>query len=239
MVTYFVYGFVAVSFLANFCCAQQKNENIELKKIALYNRYAFEDDKTGIRRLVDAYATAENPGFIPERDINRDREQYEKRKRVLVDPILNEITGTLKRLESENNITILDGVELEENSLLLAFDSQFNMTDTLISYFNNKPRKSSEALKLDVAPSKVGSINTTILFDQKIGIKGFSEIYSFEELCKNKQKCTELSNKLQLFALGRGFSIILDSKKPLPDKLKELVSTDLTLEFIGQFNNPS
>ncbi|HSK70649.1 MAG TPA: hypothetical protein VK892_03055 [Pyrinomonadaceae bacterium] len=166
------------------------------------------------------------------------KKQYEKVKKILVDPILIEISDSLKKIETQNNIIIIDAPELDEKGYILGIDFKFDITEKFINYFNNKSKTNGENLNLDIPESKIGVINLDLLFDQQRGIKILknSEINS-TNFCSNKIFCKEFSTFTQSYTLKNGFSFIFDSCKNLPEEIRKLVDKDVTQDFIDNFNN--
>lgn len=61
-------------------------------------------------------------------------ENFEKRKKIILQPILNEVDKAINILEKENNVIFVDLDELTENGLLLSFNEGFDLSKSLISF---------------------------------------------------------------------------------------------------------
>jgi hypothetical protein len=156
-------------------------------RVSVVSEYDF-DNKNGIKKLVDAYNKVESldcfattPGC---------REASEKLRKLLVEPVLLEISESLKQIEIQNNVIILELGKLAEKEQLLAFDKKFDITRQFINFFNNKAGNPNETLKLEIPESKIALIDTRQFEDEENGLKRHSNLSKqfFAEVNKEMEK---------------------------------------------------
>jgi hypothetical protein len=200
------------------------------KKTAFYNEFALEDD---IKRLSDAYRQT---GMIDCFPTPCNKETKEKVAKIILEPILKEISDSLRQIEIHNNLVILNGAKLQENGQLLTVNKKFDITKQFLAIFNNTSKTSKEDLFLDVPESKIGLINTEILFDKQKGIKGLMNPKNANKSCAEITICVEVFKFMQFYTDNKGFSSIFDSSKQLPKEISEIRTEDATLDFIFEYN---
>lgn len=187
------------------------------------------------------------------------KKHYQKRYHLLVQPVLNEISVLLKQIKTDYNIIILDGVELEINGQLLGFNEKLNITHTIIPIINQQFKTGLKpTLNVDLPTAKVAVINTNTLFDDKNGIKHYSQEIkkieqqikqetgknrTFEEINERIRKDNPNNNivdkiwkAMQSYTNEKGFGIALDSTKKIPDELENIHLQDVTNDFISYYN---
>jgi len=207
-------------------------------KVALYRKFAL-SDRNGVKRLYDAYANAENPGCCPQIvDPKKAREEYEKRRKILVDPVLTKMNADIKRFAEFNRVFLLDLEAPEFAEAILAYNERYDITKTLTIFLNDISDHLGEGSRLDIDPSKIGFIDTNIFFDPKRGVKGFvmPETGSVGEFCENSGKCQDVGEFIQSYAIRNGFSLIVDSSKPMSSEIQQVACIDLTNDFIATYN---
>ena len=219
----------------------QEKISLQPKRIALIDWYALEDSETGIKNYGKAIDFAYNSGYISETDEEKRRkileENFKKRYKILVEPIKLKISDLLKQFETENNLIILDGYELETKGLLLGFDKRLNVTNTFITYYNNKENKIYDVLKSDIPKSKIGLINTKVLFDKQTGLQNINNKFNnIEQLCPETNLCQELFKSFQSFVIESGYVLILDSTLEFPNEFNQFETEDITQKFIKYYN---
>lgn len=194
--------------------------NSQPKRIALIGWEAFGDPKTGVEKYAKALESLGNLGYIPNLTKEKHKAAYERQYREAVQPVGNVILYSLKLIEKENNLIILDGGELETKGLLLAFDEKLNITKSIIPALNDYFKTGVKpTLKLDLPETKIALINIS-LFENEKNVKFNDEIFS----------------KLQIYAKEKSFSLILDSSKELRAELKNFQTQDVTKDFISYYN---
>ncbi len=226
-----------------FAQGQQINKPVP-KKVALFNSLAFSDEKTGIKKLVDAERIASDPGFISETDSKKIleiyKESYIRREKIIVEPVRNKISALLKQVENQNDIVLIDGVKLDEESLLLSFDERLDISKQFTAYFN-KSEKFDKPLKLNIPDIRIAVINTELFYDKQKGIKNLLKLTasSFEakKFCSEPFLCLEIIKSIQSFAKKDGCGMVLDSSKNLPAELSNFQMVDLTQKFINEYNS--
>ena len=226
-----------------FAQGQQINKPVP-KKVALFNSLAFSDEKTGIKKLVDAERIASDPGFISETDSKKIleiyKESYIRREKIIVEPVRNKISALLKQVENQNDIVLIDGVKLDEESLLLSFDERLDISKQFIAYFN-KSEKFDKPLMLHIPDIRIAVINTELFYDKQKGIKNLLKLTasSFEakKFCSEPSLCLEIIKSIQSFAKKEGCGMVLDSRKNLPAELGNFQMVDLTQKFINEYNS--
>lgn len=233
------------------------------RTIALFNSFAFEDEKNGIKKLVDAESIANNPGFIAEQDKKKRleiyKEVYRRREETIVKPVKSEIAALIKQIGNQNNIVLLDGIELQLNGQLLGFNEKLNITEILIPEINEYFKTGSKPnLKVNLPSAKIAVINPNTFSDEKTGVKGYlQEIEKAKRQIQketgNNPKIEEIVNRIRINDLEsnivdkifkamqsytklKEFSLILDSTKKIPEGLENFPIQDITKEFISYYN---
>ncbi|HEX8288822.1 MAG TPA: hypothetical protein VF556_12545 [Pyrinomonadaceae bacterium] len=240
--------------LCSFSLGQERGFT-ESKPIALINTIAFEDEKTGVTKLINA----NNQLYLGCCFSPCSQESHEKRKKILVDPVSDEIANLIKQLEFQNQIIILDGVKLQINGHLIGYNEKLNITNTIIPVLNEYFKTSLKPnLKLNLPEAKIAVINTNIFYDKKAGIKEYlPQIKKVEEQIKNEtgKSPTEeeiinrawrdnsqnyidnkIAKEIQSFTNEKGFGITLDSSKKIPHELENIPLQDITNDFISYYN---
>ncbi len=226
---------MSFSFIFTSINYSKEKESIKYKAVTYVNKQAFDDSKNGIITLTKAYDALEMLDCFPSPCDNKTHELWSKK---LANPILNEISISLKRFEIENNILILDAVELNKNRLVLAVDERFDITKQFIKYFNDKSGTSGESFELPVLSNKIATINSTNFFDKENGIsnlikaKKVCDLNDFSEI----NECSKIGNAITSFAERNNFSFIFDSGKELPEVVNKYQTTDVTQQFISEYN---
>lgn len=219
-----------------FCTSfPQVNDN-QSAKIAIINECSFDDAKTGIKKLYDAYQQMESTDCFP---APCSEEQCKKVGSVILQPVLKEISDSLKQIEIRNNIIILRGCRLEMNNQLLALDNKLNISEQFITFFTKNARKFDETPVLNIPESKLGVINTEEFFDKEKGIKKLiisDDTDTKKKKCTETNACIEIVNSIQSYAANKGFGLIFDSGKNLPEEVRKLKTQDVTQDFISEYN---
>lgn len=243
---------------------QKPNSN---KLIALFDNYSFSDSKSGIKKLQKAYFYIDQLSCFPNQDTlsrikelensslsSEDRkeklsqlkkifeEQSAKREKILVEPILNEISEALKQLEYQNNVIFLDGAKLEENGQLLAFDRKLDLSDKITKAINDYFTTGIVTyLRPDLSEIKIAVIDSN-LFDKFYFTKQLSnktkeikERKSESELAIEHNLILNYRKEIQEFANKNRFNLILDSNKRIPIELESFPIQDVTNDFISYF----
>lgn len=159
--------------------------------------------------------------------------------KMVIQPIENEIFVSLKQIEEENKVIILQLEKLAEKDQILAINENFDITKQFISFFNNKDKNAKETLKLKLPETKIAVINTNSFFDKKIGLKSFTQFnedLNQENFCVKTKLCPSIGESIQIFLKERNFSFIFDSSKELPEEIKNLSKEDVTRDFIAYYN---
>jgi hypothetical protein len=210
--------FLSILFLLSFFPAafSQRTNDAGLKKIAFINEALFEDDKTGIKKLNDAYRALYSSDCFPS---PCDRKTVEISEKILIEPVINEIRQSLKQIEAQNSVTIIDVYELDKNHLILAYDEKFTITKQFIDYFNDKQKNPAPVLKLVPPTPQIAFINTRLFEDKK-----------------DAEERLKIVKTIQTFAAQKGIAFIFDSGKTLPVELEKYPAPDVTKEFISYYN---
>lgn len=278
------------------------SQNTESSRIAFVSYYAFEDEKIGIKKLVEALVLVyphyhgRDPLFefetlkqkkskeLENKDLTESQkteikksiaeitekfeatkkeisELYEKRKNILVQPLLDKIETQLNLIAEQNNLIILDLNELDENAQLLYLDEKTDVTKIIIPILNDF--LSTNILlptKFDIPQPKIALLNTEIFSDET---KGINELVVYQkevakamkaELRENPTKeqvdswnksehkikgsevFGKIGNAIQTFAKTKEITLIIDSSKNVPAKLQKFPSDDVTNQFISYYN---
>lgn len=224
----------------------QAQQVVSQKRFVVVNEMAFYDEKTGITKLVKAFDLAINPGFISEKDEQKRKEIFEQnykfRQSQIVEPVLQEITEAIRKIESENNLVVLQVGEMVDKNHLLAINQRFEITKQFIAFFNKQSKNTTEVLRLDIQDSKVASVDTLFFFDKNHGIRKLTEAidnkgYTAGNVCQQTVICTDIGKVIQTFVDSKGYSLIFDSSRKLPDAVKDVKVEDVTKDFISFFNN--
>lgn len=235
--TKLIFIFAIIFFSPSVIFAQQVNKGIA-KRIAFINEGAFDSSETGILKLTRALDQMEMIDCYP---LPCTQEQREAKRKTVVEPVLSEITDLLKQIEIYNKVVILPGFKLELNGQLLPVDKKFEITEQFINFFNNKTEKSTQTLTLNIPESKIGAINTNTFYDRANGIKRINKITSekiidLKTTCQNTIECREIGKYIQSYATKKGYSVIFDSSKTIPEEIKSFDIDDLTKDFISDYN---
>lgn len=177
------------------------------------------------------------------------REDYLRKEKVILQPIVNEISASIKKIEIDNNIKIFDYDEFTENNGLVFVDPDLNITTKFIEYFNNFNDKSGELI-LTIPDSKIAILNSETLYRIK-NVEEDSKRYNLlvgkksEELSDSEIKFADnflklisrISEEIKQFAYDKKFTLIFKSKDGFPPEIKDLESIEITEDFIQYFNN--
>jgi hypothetical protein len=175
------------SLFAQIPSVSKQNSRTNGVRVFVVSEYDF-DNKNGIKKLVDAYNKVESldcfattPGC---------REASEKLRKLLVEPVWIEIQDSLKQVEKQNNVIILEMGKLAEKRQVLAFNQKFDITRQFITFFNNKGENPNETLKLEIPESKIAVIDTKRFEDEENGLKRHSNLSKqlFAEVNKEMEK---------------------------------------------------
>ncbi len=145
------------------------------KKIAFINSSAFEDTKTGIKKLVAAHEQV-GIGSVDCFPSPCGEKVWQQREKKFVEPVMNEIRQSLKQIEAQNNVLIIDVYELDKNNLILAYDEKFTITTQFIDYFNDKRKNPAAVLKLDAPTPQIAFIDTSLFENEKTGLIVFTKL---------------------------------------------------------------
>jgi hypothetical protein len=236
--------------------------NLQPKRIVFYDKYKFEDDKNGIEKYVKALDTL---GYIcifesdPEKRKAAYNRAYENRYKLIIEPVQNEISQSLKQIEIKNDVVILDLSKLDENGQILALDEKLDVSQPLIAFFNEYFKTNiKQNLSFNPPETKIGTINTDSLNDEKSGIKilttmfaetsnqikketgtapNFTEIKAriFKDESKSKI-FQQIGNSIQSYSMKKGYSLVFDSREKLPLELSNFQTQDITNDFISYYN---
>jgi hypothetical protein len=217
---------------------QAGSQNCERKDIAFYNEFAF-DSKEGVKRLYQANQAAENEGFISkQRSLSEAKSDYERRYKILVEPVLSDIRQSIGKLAIANDIQIFDAASLDNAGAFLYFDTKLLIDSQLIQFLNVPPEMKRSPPTIKIRPLKIATVNTDRIFDPKTGMRGFEldDLNRKSEFCDGSVKCAEIGKFAANFASEGGFDVILDSSKNPPTEIRNLACKDVTSDFIGSFN---
>ena len=115
----------AYDFLAQAnCFPLHQSEIFEIKK-ELENPSLSKEEREKKKSLLETLSKEQK---------ENSEKQYERQKKILIDPILSELADLLKKVETQNNIIILDAVEIEAKSQLLALDAKLDITKQFIAF---------------------------------------------------------------------------------------------------------
>lgn len=163
-------------------------------------------------------------------------ENIEKRKKIILQPVWNEINNAINTIEKENNVIFVDLNELEEQGLLLSLDESIDLSKPLISFINNYLDKKTDSIpKFNTSEIKFAKINTEKFYDENNGIKELVRVKK-EQLLPIKNINQKIGKELENFRKEKGLSFSLDSSKEIPNLFKNLHSNDITKEFIIRYN---
>lgn len=215
-------------------------QNCEGKRVAFYNEVAF-DSKTGVKRLYEASKVAESGGFIPnasQRSIVEVRSEYERRYKIIVEPVLSDIRQTIAKIANANDIQIFDAVSFDHAGVFLYIDTKLFIDAQLIPLLNLPPDPNRATPTIKVRPLKFAIVNTDSFFDPKTGLRGFelANIDQKNAFCYGSEQCIEVGKFAAKFASETGFDVIFDSARNLPPELRNLTCKDVTSDFIDRFN---
>lgn len=229
LVLIFCQFLLAVSFIYS----QTTSEKPENYRIAFIDFIYFDNEDKGIIQLSKARnAVIQHCHKCPNELIN-------KRKTILVDPVVSDINKSLSEIENQSNLHIFK-IETHSNSdSILAVDKNIDLTEKFIFFYNGQTNKQKADVDFTVPKSKIGVINTRMFFDKLNGIKSFAEFKennNSEYICGKTKLCQEFGKNIQSFAEKNEFGIIFDSSKELPLELKNLKTIDITKEFISEYN---
>ena len=219
--------------------AQSSPQNCEGRHVAFYNEYAF-DSKEGVERLYKAYQLAEKEGFIPrQRTIAEAKSDYERRYKILVEPVLFDIRKSIARIAIANDIQIFDAAGLDNAGAFLYIDTKLLIDSQLITFLNVPSESPRPVPTIKIRPLKIVTVNTDRIFDRKTGMRGFEldDLNRKSEFCDGNLKCAEIGKFAASFASERGYDVILDSSKNPPTELRNLACKDVTSDFIVGFNH--
>lgn len=215
----------------------QEKQNPSQQKIAFVIESLFFDKKVGIKDFSSLANLKSDNG----NNINQNESvNNSKSNPTVYNPAKELIYGFLKQIENQNNLIIINLSETDSNGQILALNQKFDLTKKIITFINNKSAKSVETFKIDLPEAKVGFIDTSLFYDKEKGIKqltkNLSKYNNFQELCSKTTICSEIGNSVQTFAMKKGFSLVFDSSKNLPAGISNFPKTDITQEFISDFN---
>jgi len=215
----------------------QEKENISPKKVAFVVESLFFDKKFGIKD-VSAFMKLEiNKSISDSQDGSVNNSTNND---TVYNPAKEKLYELLKQIEIQNNLITVKIYEADQNGSILALDQKFDLTKKIISFINNKSSKSAEAFKVDFPEAKIGSIDTRLFYDKDKGIKhiikNLNKYASKQELCSKTTVCIEIGNAIHSFAMKKGFALVLDSSKTLPNEIAAYPKTDITQDFIADFN---
>jgi hypothetical protein len=184
-------------------------------RVAIYNESALSDEKTGTKKMRQIWNwMGYYDCFDPDRE--KCKRGFERRYDMLVKPVLEEIHAEIKEISLRNNVVILDGVKLEEDGKMLAWDPDINITAKLIEALDQYA-ESKKYSKIQVRAGSIGSLDT--------------KNANFVEMSKEWNP-TEKYAAFQKYALKSGIVLILDKSLPVPAELKEFRIEDITWDFI-------
>ena len=219
---------------------QTSSQNCEGKRIAFYNEVAF-DSKTGVKRLYEANKVAEEVGFIPDArksSLAEVQSAYERRYKIIVEPVLSEIRRTIAKIAIGNDTQIFDAARFDQAGMFLYIDTKLLIDAQLIPLLNLPSDPNSTVPTIKIRPLKFAAANTDRFFDPKTGLRGFEldDIGQKSEFCGRSKKCVDVGTYAAKFASETGFDVIFDSATNLPTELKKLVCNDVTKDFIDRYN---
>lgn len=278
------------------------SQNVESSRIAFVSYYAFEDEKSGVKILSDAFILSyphhhgqstlfqltklreqkikelENKDLteVQKTEINKHLaelsekfeairkqmlETYEKRKMLLVNPLLEKIHFQLKTISKQNNLLIFNLDKLIDDGSIIFVDEKIDITNPVVSALNEYFKTGQNTtIKIEVTEPKIALLNTELFSDANNGIKhlvnyqneikklikvelGDNPTKEEVETWKNKNRKIEgydiyekIGNSLQKFSLENRFNLILDSSRKIPAELEKFSSFEVTKEFISYYN---
>lgn len=212
---FFAFSVLLALFFATF---SQPSADADLKKIAFINGTVFDDEKTGIKKLVAAHQSV-GRGSLDCLPSPCGEKVWELREKRFVEPVLNEIRQSLKQIEAQNNVIIIDVYELDKNNAILAYDGEFTITKQFIDHFNDKQKNPVAVLKLDLPSPQIAFLDTSLFKNEKAGKEMFI-----------------ISKAIQAFATEKRIAFIFDSAEKLPAELEKYPAPDVTKEFISYYN---
>lgn len=227
--------FVIQFFLAaSFIYSQNSSEKAEFYRIAFVYFIYFDNEKNGISRLTKALDAVYHHCYACSEEL------INKRKDILVIPIIKDINNSLSEIENQNSLKISKIEDHSKLQSIIAVNKNMNLTEKFITFYNAQANKQKIDVDFTVPKSQIGVIDTRKFFDKLNGIKSFAEFgenNNPEYICGKTKLCQELGKAMQTFAEKNEFGIILDSSKELPLEFKDLKTIDITKEFISEYNN--
>lgn len=234
------------------------DESIKLaqqKKIALENKELTPSQKAELEKsLFDLNNRIKE--MVKQRD-----EVLERRKKIILKPLLDKIETQLNLIPNQNNLIILDLNELDEMGQLLYLDEKTDVTKIVIPILNDFLNTNILLpTKFDIPQPKIALLNTEFFSDET---KGINELVVYQkevakamkaELGENPTKeqidswnkserkikgyevYRKIGNAIQIFAKTKEITLIIDSSKNVPAKLQKFPSDDVTNQFISYYN---
>lgn len=259
--------------------ASFSQENFIVKKIGFIDRYALEDNETGIKAITNAYEDLyieecfspiqqilyhlKKPDLSPEERnkkeillkdlVEESKKIRENREKIVLEPIYKKVFEFINIIEKNNNFTILFADELYLNKSLLFVEKDLDFSDSFIKAFDT-PNIRVESIKVNIPDSRIALMNTERFYDTDSGLKQLllefkkiepitnriNETLTDSEKIRRNDYSKFISNigqEIVEFSKNKGFNIVFDSSKKLPQQLQNVDSKDITEEFIQYFNN--
>lgn len=205
-------------------------------KFALYIEVQLGSDD-GLRRLYKVEELAADGGFVgtsisPEKA----KAEYERRRKILVEPVLNELRSEMTVISKSNGFHLFEGLSLDEHQFLLALDDRLNVTSQLIRHFNRVSSKSGRLIAdIEIPSTRIGTIDVKKLYGSSTGLRGFESATDLHLYCEDG-KCKRLYDLLRKFTMDQKYGALFDSSRDLPKRIREIACFDATNEFIDYFN---
>lgn len=233
----------------------ESKEIAEQKKIALENK-----ELTPIQKAELEKSLFDLNNRIKEMVKQRD-EVLERRKKIILKPLLDKIETQLNLIAEQNNLIIFDLNELDEMGQLLYLDEKTDVTKIIIPILNDFLNTNILLpTKFDIPQPKIALLNTEIFSDE---INGINELVVYqkevakamkaelgenptteqvdswnksEHKIKGSEVFGKIRNAIQTFAKTKEITLIIDSSKNVPAKLQKFPSDDVTNQFISYYN---
>jgi len=207
------------------------------RKIALFVEEAFFDPQMGIKDFARLeYFVSDNSSLLADNEIDSQTQNQSRS----YSPMRESLFKFLNLVEKKENLFILNISRANLQRQIVAVDTKFDITPSIISFINNKSNKNIEKLKLKLSGGKVGTINTRLFYDRQKGInriiKQLDKFPNQEDICSKTKECSEVGKALQEFALKNGFIVIFDATNKLPNEINEFQVNDVTSDFINEYN---
>jgi hypothetical protein len=216
--------------------AQEKPSD---KRLAIIVEQVFFEPQKGIKDFAHLEKFVSDNRSLLTRSETQEQTQN---KTNLYSPTLENLFDFLNLVEQKENLYILN-ISRANQLQILAVDTNYDITPSLISFVNNKSNKTLEKLKLDLPDGKtgkIGTIDSRQFYDKQKGInrliKQLDKYPNRQEICFKTNLCSEVGKALQQFALKNGFVVIFEASVKLPTAINKFQLNDVTSDFINEYN---